>query len=140
MNGATSMHRDAAGQTKMVTTTFAFVPSDNHGRPRASQRQFIRSRCMIGKYQRIGTRSPVRDKSLVRQDGPQATTAVSPKRRRLSSSVGYSSEAFCGITREEESLRETILNTPPPTPTDLSLVRFADKIDSRSQELIFKCV
>ena len=130
--------------------SFAFVPADNYGRPKAADRKFIRSHCMKGKNKKRHSHAAAFAPPLANRNLPQTTQpdqfSVSipiPSKARHSRDALYRNagtvEDRTRNARELREVAETESMLPRPPPVDLSLFKFAGEVDSHSRELLFKC-
>jgi hypothetical protein len=113
-----------------ASQSFAFILVGEHGEPSPTDRQLIRRHCMNGKNLRIGVK-PV--------PHPLPWEDERTDDQIVSASIAQDATTEPSDTAGEavEGLAEAKL--PPPTPSDLSLFKFAGEVDSHSRMLIFNC-
>ncbi|KAF7560023.1 hypothetical protein G7046_g4130 [Stylonectria norvegica] len=133
---------------------FLFVPVSGAGRPKPADRALIRSRCMQGKNRQEGsrrslqaTRRAARKLTIVPEhEGAQPQTVpVSPSNKPPHAivkvnRVNDTQRRETDVNRDDDLL--AALNSftlpPRPGPSDLKLIKFADHLDTPSQEVLFK--
>lgn len=118
-----------------------FILGDVAGRPTIDEKVRVRSQCMRGRNKRHDSRRSLREtrrlngkKAAVRS---QSDTASSENSLSTFSSTNTSHGTECRAVERETALSGQ-LPKPRACPHDMALMRFAESLEDRSNDLLFK--
>lgn len=119
-------------------TRFAFIPTDEAGKPKAGHRLTIRSRCMQGKNKRAGSRRSRRNEKT-QVVAPRNDISELAARLEVAVKASYRSGKNDGIEEQARASSSALMNFPSVLSSALALGPYADELDNQSRALLHEC-
>lgn len=115
-----------------MATQFEFVLAGDFGKPTPKDRRLIRSRCMQGKNQRIGSRRSKQQEKLASKVQPKDFVKAIQK-------DPYEALPNTYTVDQTIEMQQQLVLAPLAPPSDFSLLELPGELGLHSDEILYKC-